>query len=123
MAFPNDATKFKKGKSGNPNGRPRKFTTALKEEGYRQSEINDTIQVMLAMTPEELKGVVTSAQATVLEITIASAIRKSIQQGTLGSIETLITRVYGRPKEIIDAEMKTDNTVRVTLLLEPPQEL
>jgi len=123
MPFPNDKTKFKKGVSGNPKGRPRKFTTALREDGYRQSEINDTIQVMLAMTPEELKGVVSSEEATVLEITIASAIRKSIQQGNLISIETLITRVYGRPKEIIDAEMKTDNTVKVTLLLEPPQEL
>lgn len=123
MSFPNDKTKFKKGQSGNPNGRPRKFTCSLKEDGYKQSEINDTIQVMLAMTPDELKGVVSTNQATVLEITIASAIRKSIQQGNLSSIETLITRVYGRPKDIIDAEIKTDSTIRVTLLLEPPQEL
>lgn len=123
MPFPNETTKFKKGKSGNPNGRPRKFTTSLKEDGYRQSEINDTIQVMLAMTPEELKGVVSSPEATVLEITIASAIRKSIQQGNLISIETLITRLYGRPKDVIDADIKTDNTIKVTLLLEPPQEL
>jgi hypothetical protein len=123
MSFPNEKTKFKKGVSGNPNGRPRKFTTSLKEDGYRQSEINDTIQVMLAMTPEELKSVVSSPEATVLEITIASAIRKSIQQGNLASIETLITRLYGRPKDVIDADIKTDSTIKVTLLLEPPQEL
>lgn len=123
MPFPNDTTKFKKGKSGNPNGRPRKFTTSLRDDGYRQSEINDTIQVMLAMTPEELKGVVGSPEATALELTIASAIRQSISKGNLASMETLITRVYGRPREYVDADIKTDNTIRVTLQLEPPQEI
>lgn len=93
--------KFKKGQSGNPNGRPRKFVCVLKEQGYKQSEINDTIQVMMSMTLDELKAVWDNPDATVMEKTIASAIKKSIEKGSLYSIETLLTRVYGRPKEII----------------------
>ena len=45
-----------KGQSGNPNGRPRKYVTTLAANGYKRSEINDTIQAMMAMTIEELKG-------------------------------------------------------------------
>jgi hypothetical protein len=81
--------KFKKGQSGNPNGRPRKYVSLLKEQGYKLSEINDTIQVMMAMDMEELKSVWDNPKATVLEKTIAAAIRKSIEKGSLYSLETL----------------------------------
>ena len=90
---------FKKGESGNPNGRPRKFVTLLKEQGYKRSEINDTIQAMLSMDMNELKGVYDDPRATILEKTVANALRKSLEKGTLYSIETLLTRVFGHPKQ------------------------
>lgn len=91
--------KFPKGQSGNPNGRPRKFVTLLKEQGYKKSEINDTIQAMLSMDMTELKGVYDDPRATILEKTVANALRKSLEKGTLYSIETLLTRVFGQPKQ------------------------
>ena len=106
--------KFKKGQSGNPNGRPRKYVSLLKEQGYKLSEINDTIQVMMAMDMEELKSVWDNQKATVLEKTIAAAIRKSIEKGSLYSLETLLTRVYGKPKEQMD--INTDNKVEIVFV-------
>ena len=91
--------KFKKGQSGNPNGRPRKYVSLLVEQGYKRSEINDTIQAMLSMTVEELKEVYTNPKATILEKTIANAMRKSLEKGTLYSLETLLSRVFGQPKQ------------------------
>jgi len=99
---------FQKGESGNPNGRPRKYVTTLAANGYKRSEINDTIQAMMAMTIEELKGVYENPSATILEKTIAGAMRKSLEKGTLYSLETLLSRVYGLPKQEITADVKIE---------------
>jgi hypothetical protein len=102
---------FPKGVSGNPNGRPKKYVSLLKEQGYKLSEINDTIQVMMAMDIYELKSVYDNPDGTMLEKTIAHAMRKSLEKGSLYSLETLLTRVYGKPKEQMD--IKSDNKIEV----------
>lgn len=107
---------FVKGQSGNPNGRPRKYVTALKEQGYKLSEINDTIQVMMSMNIDELKEVWDNPKTTVLEKTIAGAMRKSIKNGSLYSLDTLLTRVYGKPKEQANIDITSDNTITVKFL-------
>jgi len=99
MPFPNDDTKFKPGESGNPNGRPRKYVSLLKEQGYKSSEINDSLMALLSMDLNELKEVFENPKATVLEKAVAGAIRKSIEKGSLYNIETIITRAMGKPKE------------------------
>jgi hypothetical protein len=98
---------YKPGQSGNPNGRPRKYVSLLKEQGYKLAEINDTIQAMMSMDLEELKTVWDNPKATILEKTIAAAMRKSLEKGSLYSLETLLTRVYGKPKEQMDIQQDT----------------
>ena len=104
---PEGAKPFEPGESGNPNGRPRKYVTLLKEQGYKLSEINDTIQVMMSMDMQELNDVYKNPKATVLEKTIANAMNKSLQKGSLYSLDTLLTRVYGKPKEQMDIQQDT----------------
>jgi hypothetical protein len=107
---------FVKGQSGNPNGRPRKYVTSLKAQGYRLSEINDTIQAMMSMNSEELKSVYDNPDATILEKTIANAMNKSLIKGSLYSLETLLTRVYGKPKEQAEIDITSDNTITVKFM-------
>jgi hypothetical protein len=97
----------------NKNGRPRKYVTLLKENGYKLSEINDTIQSMMAMTTDELKEIFIDESSTILEKTIANAMKKSIDKGSLYSLETLLTRVYGRPSEQSNIDIKSDNKIVV----------
>jgi hypothetical protein len=111
MANLQNLTPFKKGEVANPNGRPRKYVSLLKEQGYKLSEINDTIQVMMSMDMDELKTVWDNPKATILEKTIAAAMRKSLEKGSLYSLDTLLTRVYGKPKEQMD--IKSDNKIEV----------
>lgn len=98
----------------NRNGRPRKYTTLLKEQGYKLSEINDTIQTMMQMTIEELKEVWENSEATILEKTIANAMKKSLERGSLYSMETLLTRVYGKPKET--QQVSSDSKIEVVFV-------
>jgi hypothetical protein len=98
----------------NRNGRPKKYVSLLKDAGYKLSEINDTIQTMMAMDLDELADVFKNPKATVLERTIANAMRKSLEKGSLYSLETLLTRVYGKPKE--SAHVTTDNKIEVVFV-------
>ena len=103
----------------NRNGRPKKYVTLLKEQGYKLAEINDTIQAMLSMDLDELKEVWQNPKATVLEKTIANAMRKSLEKGSLYSIETLLSRVYGKPKETADVNQTVTGEIKITLNLDP----
>ena len=112
MAIPNEhINQFKPGESGNPNGRPRKIVSLLKDQGYKLSEINDTLMALLSMDMNELKEAFENPNATVLEKAVAGAIRKSIEKGSLYNIETIITRAMGKPKE--QTEHSGGQTIKV----------
>lgn len=98
----------------NKNGRPRKYVSLLKEQGYKVSEINDTIQVIMSMNETELNSVITNDNATIMEKTIAAAAIKSFKNGSLYSMDTLWTRVLGKPKEQID--IQSDNKIEIVFV-------
>lgn len=105
----------KKGQTGNPNGRPKKLKTILKKEGLSQSQINDIITEMLAMTQEELKSIVKNPKARSFEILIASAIGKGVSKGDLSQIfGYALTRAFGQPKQDLDLGIK-DGSINITV--------
>lgn len=109
--------RWSKGESGNPAGRPRKLVSKMKMDGYKLTEINDTIQSMVSMNLKELKDVWDNPNATILEKTIAGALRKSLEEGDLNSVETLLNRVYGKPKEKM--EVLSHSVIKVSFGDEP----
>lgn len=96
-------TPFPKGVSGNPKGRPRKFVTQMKDAGYKASEVTDTLQALLACTDKELSHVISNDSSTMLELITAKALKKARKLGDLKPMETVLTRVFGYPKQSFEA--------------------
>ena len=107
---------WEKGESGNPKGRPKKLVPSMKMEGYKLPEINDTIQHIISMNHEQLKSVLDNPEATILEKTVANALVTSLKKGTLENIETLLNRVYGKPKEKVEMETKGETNIKIQII-------
>lgn len=117
---------FKKGEDNRRNvkGRPRKFILELKEQGYKISEVTDTIEILISMTEKELQDISNNDNSTVLEKVVSSAILKSIKRGDLVSIETLLNRAFGKPKEKIEQDVKiTNHKIKLTFGGESKEEI
>lgn len=104
---------WKKGQSGNPKGQPRKLATQLKIIGYTKAEAAKTIEAMLAMNIVELKEMFENPNATILEKTIAAALKRSLEKGSLYSIDTLLNRTHGKSTEMV--QVQSDNITEIKL--------
>lgn len=106
---------FKRGEVGNPHGRPRKFLSTLKEQGYTQSEVADTFKVLITMTEEELKTVEMDKNAAILERIVAGSLLKDKGKQSLWNSEIILNRVHGKPKETVDTTVSGDITITLKL--------
>lgn len=116
-------TQFKKGTSGNPDGRPRKWVSTLTEIGYKKAEINDALMALMAMDLTELKEAEENPTATILEKTIATAMLTDIDRGQTTTIDKLIERVHGRAKQEISQHITGNPTaMEITIVKNEPDE-
>jgi hypothetical protein len=118
MANEQNLKKFSSEYQPEKNGRPRKWISELKESGYKSSEVNDCILVMLSMTLDDLAEVYKNPKATIMEKTVANALKRSLEKGSLYSIDTLLNRAVGKPKESIDHTTKGEgvNEIKINIV-------
>lgn len=96
--------KFKKGQTGNPNGRPKKVITRLEELIGRKFDVQVTkadkmqiIESLLELSLEQLKTIATDKDTPVFMVLIANAIRGDIERKNLTTANDLLNRLYGKP--------------------------
>jgi len=92
MAFPNDETKFKPGKSGNPNGRPK---------GARnRSTVALEWLTLLSKEQNEISGEVETLEQQ--DFIMLSLIKKA-KEGDVQAAKELLDSAYGKAKETIES--------------------
>jgi hypothetical protein len=86
--------KFKKGETGNPNGRPKKLPQ---------------LDLLLDSVLGEEKDGISAAEA------ILKALRMKASKGDVRAAEVLLDRAYGKPKQSIENKVLTDQPIIITL--------
>jgi len=79
-------------------GKRRKRKPKRKTERSKESKYDRTVLV----------GGQSEFKEPINRRTVANAMRKSLEKGTLYSLETLLSRVYGQPKQEIEAQVNVD---------------
>src|SRR5438067_246032 len=105
MAFEKGNKQGKRFGSGQPinlKGRPKKLLTTLKEDGYTEAQVMDTLKVIFSLSIEELQRIQKSSKHTALERTIAAAVVSGFKKRSQYNIMQIIERLYGKPKESVD---------------------
>ena len=120
MANTQNLKKWPKGKSGNPNGRPRKTVPdtiaavlGLKSrkalaEGLSHSEVTDWEALLMTLSASDLVAVAKSQEVPVYASAIAAAILADIKCGRTVTLDKLRERRFGK---VADKVVLTGNGV------------
>ena len=100
---------FKKGQSGNPNGRPKKIETILKDHFLEEhnlklskTQTQDIIRTILGKTRDELVEMAQNDSLPFWIALIAKKAQRDFEKGSIHILDVLFDRVYGKPKEEVE---------------------
>lgn len=103
---------FQKGKSGNPNGRPRQLFGSimkeLKDEGFepiKREQIVDAFSILLGLTQEKLAEMVADAQQPML---LRIAAKRMLAKDGFEIVEKMLDRAHGKATQVVDAVVKQE---------------
>ena len=98
-----------KGEVRNPNGRPKKIETVLKEYfldehnlKLSKTQTQDIIQVILGKTKNELMSLASNDDLPFWIALIAKKAKRDFDKGSIHILDVLFDRVYGKPKEEVN---------------------
>lgn len=100
-AKPPKEYQFKKGQSGNPEGARRHSPVRRTFKKLTEEELRGIMEMLLKTNPNKL-GEAVSKSDTVLKAWIGQAAIKGMNNGELGPLMTILERILGKPKNILE---------------------
>lgn len=98
MAKEDNLKSYKPGESGNPNGRPRKIYTILKNKGYSKDDVRTVFQELSFYTPAELKKAIKDPKTPAIMLIAAKAMEAASGKGEYSKVREIIEQAIGKPQ-------------------------
>ena len=104
--------RWKRGESGNPEGRPRRVLKQIEERVGIEFNVSlssdDKFQIlnsMIEMSLDELRDITTDRSCPVFMVNVARALKRDIENGRITTLSELFDRFFGRPKQTSDVDI------------------
>lgn len=99
MANDHNLIPAKKGEIRNPNGRPKKIYTLLRESGFGRDDIRTAMQEAGWQTAKELQAIIDDETKPAILKIIARAFIKGAEKGDYRYISEIMQQAIGKPTE------------------------
>lgn len=107
---PNPKTRFKKGKSGNPNGRPALPEEILKAKKLNRIELERVLNEYVNLSLAEIKSRVENPNTPALEVIIAKIIFEGAKKGDEKRLGFILDRLVGVLKRKVSLDGGEDGS-------------
>lgn len=105
---------FKKGVSGNPEGRPKKIYTIIKEMGYSADDMKSVFRELAWYTVFELKEVFKDENKPAIVRIVSNQLWLALKNGDMGKVKEILEYTLGKPSQFLD--VKTDAPVSMPVI-------
>ncbi len=99
-----EGKRFKRGESGNPDGRPPLPPEIKQARALTTLELQRALNELIHCSREELKAKVSAPNATLLTLTIGSILSQAVQKGDPIRLNFLIERLVGKVKDVVEVK-------------------
>jgi hypothetical protein len=114
---------MKPGETLNPNGRPRKIYTILKESGYTKDDVRTAFNEIAWADIDGLQKIFKDPKSPAIIKVIAHAYKRAIEKGDYRYVSEIIQQSIGKPKETSEVSMTAQITSVTPQVINSPIEL